>query len=245
MTPRGPILLRALRASWLDLALALGREHEADARVRLESAMRDRLPAPEARAKTIQALVRIWITPPELAAPMIRWARDQAERVGDARILHIGGLLAVYPFLADAWAAVGREVLLQGEVPVASVRKRLEASWGQREAVRVGARAAIRTLRSLGVLKGRPGERRLLLGDRLIVSADLAPWIIHSLCLARGTSELGLQEAKSTPTLFMLNMTERFSSEYPFLERLVEGGDRKVFRVRQTGQIPLLSGRKQ
>jgi hypothetical protein len=223
----------------------LGREHETDGRIRLESAMRARLPAPEARAKAVQALVRVWITPPDLAAPMIRWARDRAERVGDARILHIGSLLAVYPFLADAWAAVGRQVLLQGEVPVASVRKRLEARWGQREAVRVAGRAAIRTLRSLGVLKGRPRERRLLPGDRLVVSADLVPWIIHALCLARGTSELGLQEARSTPTLFMLNLTERPSTDYPFLERLIEGGDRKVFSIRQTGQIPLLPGRKQ
>ena len=244
MVPRGPILLRALRASWLDLGLELGRAYGAAGRPRLEAAMRDRLPAPEARAKAVQAIARVWISPPQPSTFMIMWARERAQHVGDARLLHIGGLIAVYPFLADAWAAVGREIQLQGEAHLGSVQKRLEANWGQREAVRVGARAAIRTLRSLSILKGKLGQHLLLPGNRIDVPSSLAPWMIHALCLARGLSELGLNEVRSTPALFMLNLTERFSVDYPFLERLVEGGDRKVFRIRQTGQVPLIAGPK-
>jgi hypothetical protein len=195
--------------------------------------LRDFLPAPEARIKTVSALARAWIAPPEAAAEMIRWAQDRAESVGDARVLHIGALLAVHPFLADAWAAVGRELLFRGDVHMESIRKRLLAEWGQREAIRVGARAAMRTLRSLGVLKGKTGDPRSLPGDRLVVPEILAPWIVHALCLARNASEVGLSEATSAPALFMLEMPATFSEEYPLLEKLVEGGDRKLFRVRR------------
>jgi hypothetical protein len=240
VSPRGPILDRALQASWLDLALALARDDGPKARAHLDVAMRDRIPAPEARAKTVQALGRIWINPPEPAADMIQWARDRSERVADARVLHIGALLAVYPFVADAWRAIGREVFLHGEVRMGAVRRRLLSIWGQREAVTVGARAAVRTLRSLGILGGDLGDSRSLPGERIHAPPALAPWMLHALCLAHGASELGAREATSAPEFFMLSLPGTFSKDYPFLERLVEGGDRTVFRVRSAHQVPLV-----
>jgi hypothetical protein len=145
--------------------------------------------------------------------------------------------MAVYPFVADVWRAIGREAFLHDEVHLGAIRRRLLSVWGQREIVEVAARAAVRTLRSLEVLKENVSRSRLQPGEKIQVPTTLVPWILHALCLARGVAELDVREANSAPELFMLVLPGALSREYPFLERVVEGGDRTLLRLRSPFQL--------
>src|SRR4051794_24368497 len=54
---------------------------------------------------------------------------------------------ATYPFVADVAAIAGKVLRNEGAIDSGSVRARLKASWGGRDAVAVGSRKGIQTLR--------------------------------------------------------------------------------------------------
>jgi hypothetical protein len=126
---------------------------------------------------------------------------------------------------------VGRELVLNGQVRFAAIRQHVRSKWGDRETVDVSARAAIRTLRSMGVLQGTPGSRTVGPDCRLEVPGELASWIYHALMLTRQAAEMDLQSIHSAPELFMLRLPASLARGYPLLERVNEGGGRAVLRL--------------
>lgn len=235
---RGPIMDRALEAAWLDVALQVALDVEPGAaRAALALRLRDRIELAGPLDKRLTILSRIWLRPPQHARACLSWALARAEHVGDPRLLHVGGMLATYPFFGDVCAAVGRELFLQGEASVASVRRRLKERWGDRVEIDVATRAAIRTLRNLGPVSGRKGAPRVGPGRPLVVPPALAPWLVHALLLSRGSEEIQAGELRSSPELFMVELPRAWRTRYPHLERFNEGGDRTVLRLRRPGVV--------
>ena len=228
------VLDRALEPRWLDSALdtALRDDQSEIKRELLDLNLRDVLPAAEGRKKTLKILLRVWVNPDRSVAPMIEWGRRRAHDIQDLRPLHLGAMIATYPFFGQGCAAVGRALALQGSVEVSQVRKALVAEWGDREIVRVSSRALIRTLRAFGVLGGRPGNSSSVPGETLTSPPWLHPWIAHALLLTRRSEEMDRDEVISAAELFMFELNGLASSEYPNLERFVEGGSRVVLRQR-------------
>jgi hypothetical protein len=233
---QGAILDRALDLVSLDLALEVARTSDRSARLNLEFALRDRVVALEARKKTVRVLRRIWLTPPSQARTMIAWALDRSAQVADSRLLHIGALLATYPFFGDTCAVIGREVTLHGEVRFGAVRRYLRGRWGDRQTVDVSARAGIRTLRSLGALRGRPGTSTVATNGLLEAPEDIGPWLFHAVMLTRNVAEIDVSTVSSCPELFMFRMAPSRTRGYPFLEAVNEGGGRVVLRARGTSE---------
>jgi hypothetical protein len=242
------ILDRALDLISLDLALELARKGGQSARANLEFALRDRVVGSEARKKTVRVLGRVWLNPPSEARGMIAWALDRSAHVADSRLLHIGALLATYPFFGDTSAVIGRELTLHGEVRFSAVRQYLRGRWGDRQTVDVSARACIRTLRSLGALRGRPGATTLATNGVLEAPDYLAHWLLHAVTLTRQVNEIDGSTLTTCPELFMIRVRLSRVGEYPLLELVNEGGGRVVFRARGTpgartsisGQLKLL-----
>lgn len=228
---RDAIMDRALEPAWLDVALQVALEAPPVARATLASRLRDRLDVPDRWDKRLTILSHVWLHPPADARPCVTWALEQAERVGDARILHLGAMLATYSFFGDVCAALGRELSLHAEARLTSIRRRLRARWGDRPGVDVAARAATRTLRNLGVVAGRKGARAVVPGYRLSVSPALVPWLVHALLLTRGTDEVDAGEVRRCPEFFMVKLPRTWSMKYPYIERFNEGGNRTVYRL--------------
>jgi hypothetical protein len=225
----GPILDRGLTVEVLDAALGVAQMGVPfDQALRyLEIALRAHTTEQEATTKTRKILSRIWLRPPDYARPLIEWGISHAERVGDRRVLHLGALLATYPFLGEVCAMLGRQLNLAGEVNTIAVRNHMHGTWGERSSVDVGARRCIRTLRYLGSLSGTPGASRSTAGEILRVPPDLRAWVIHALILTRQASSIDERDIDRAPELFMLQISHE-GSKYPYLERVNESSGRRV-----------------
>jgi hypothetical protein len=234
------VLDRALEPRWLDLALDIAlRDDPADSkRELLDLSLRDYLPATEGRRKTLKILMRVWVTPDRPVAQMVEWGRGRALALQDLRPLHLGAVMANYPFFGQGCAAVGRALALHQSVDVSQVRKALIAEWADREIVRVSSRALIRTLRAFGVLAGHPGNSSSMRGEKLAGPPWLHPWIAHALLLTRRLDEMDRDEVMAAAELFMFELNGLASSEYPSLERFSEGGSRIVLRQRMPANAP-------
>jgi len=231
---RGPIFDRSVQLGWLDETVRLRREAGSDARTALEMWMRDRIQSESGREKTVTLLARIWLEPPSSATEMIAWATEQLPAFADPRPLHIGAMLATYPFFGDACAATGRQLALAHVVHTTDLKGRLRKRWGDRGAIDVGAQSVVRTLRALAVLVGRPGRTDSTRGEHVPVPPSLTLWIAHALSLTRGTGEVDKVALESSPELFMLELASLQPDGYPFGDVFTEGGGRTVFRARTT-----------
>src|SRR6266511_1975866 len=128
------VLDRALEPRWLDLALdtALREDQSEIKRELLDLNLRDVLPAAEGRKKTLKILMRVWVKPDGSVEPFVDWGRRRARDLHDLRPLHLGAIIATYPFFGQGCAAVGRALALQNSVDVGQVRKALISAWGDR-----------------------------------------------------------------------------------------------------------------
>ena len=184
-----------------------------------------------ARVKTVTALVRTWADPRETAAAAIYWARQALADEEDLRAVHVGAVLAAYPFFGDVCATVGRVLALEEQVTTPDIRARMRASWGDRRSVHNAVQRAVKTLRAFELLTGDPGTSLSRRAERLVVSPRAARWIAHTLLLSRGAESIDERDLRSAPELFGLRLPERLDNGYELLQRHREGGGRFVLAV--------------
>ncbi len=231
----GMILDRALSPELLDVALRVATEHDGDpdARQLLSVALRDYVTPQEAANKTKKILTRVWVAPPVPAQPMIRWAIKNQDECPDRRALHLGALLATFPFVGSIAAAVGRQLHLERCVEPRAVRGFARATFGEREFVDAGAMKTLATMRNLGLLKGLKGAPYAV-GVQPIAPAPFASWFLHALILTRQVESVGIDELSRANELATLKL-EPEASDYPLLEMHSENG-RTVAAVRNGGK---------
>jgi hypothetical protein len=226
---RGMILDRDLAPDLFDVALrvASGPTPWVDKRKLLTVALRDHVSAQEAQGKTKKCLTRIWVNPPPPAAQMISWGRDNQQLAIDRRLLHLGALLATFPFAGGIAALIGKALALDGHAEPADIRQRARAIWGDRPAIDIGARKTYTTLLRFGILTGG-GRTSLARGEVFGADAEIAGWLIHSLLLTRGTPSVSDIDLVAAPELFWAKLG-RPDGHYPLIVRHTEGGRRMVW----------------
>jgi hypothetical protein len=221
----GMVFDRALTPELFGVALRVATESwgSNDSRRLLTVALRDYVSAQEAEGKTKKCLSRIWVSPPESAREMIRWAIDHQHLDPERTVLHLGALLATFPFAGVVTSIVGRQLHLEGAVNPRQVRSEATALLGDRSTVDVGARKVVTTLRYLGLLT-RPNGGRLLLGRQPTVHSSLAGWVTHALLLTRQVDSVGVEGLSRAFELATLKLESGRSTGYPLLELHTEGG---------------------
>ena len=232
---RGEILNRPMDRRWLDAALRAARETSDPIRRRdlLHDVLLDANLGKEALIKTVRMLRKIWWEPPTNASGMIQWAWKVDDPV-DTRVLHIGAMLAAFPFIGDVYAAVGT-ILRQSDVITNSeVVRRVVATWGDRESVRRAAVMALNTLKSLDVLSGDRNSAEKRLSEVIPVPQVLQVWITHALLLTRSVDSVDITSIRSAPELFGLHLDNQNSRRaYPMIETFSEGDGRVVLAERR------------
>lgn len=218
------VLDRALTPELLDLALRVATESggSTDARRLLTVALRDYVSAQEAEGKMKKCLTRVWVHPPEAARDMIRWAIDHQHLDPDRTVLHLGAILATFPFAGLVASIVGRQLHLEGGVNSRRVRSEARALLGDRSTVDIGARKVVTTLRYLGLLAGSNGEL-LTLSRQPTVHSPLLRWVTHALLLTRQVGAVGVDEPSRAFELATLKLESGRSGDYPLLELHSEG----------------------
>jgi hypothetical protein len=232
---RGMILDRDLTPGLLDVALRVATDPTPwpDKRKLLTVALRDLVTEQEANGKTKKCLTRVWINPPISAAEMVAWGRDNPHLASDRRLLHLGALLATFPFAGAVMALVGRGLALDGHAEPADIRRRTRAIWGDRPAIDIGARKVYTTLLRFGVLAGG-GRNPLTRGETLDAHSDMAAWLISALLLTRGVSSIGASDLEAAPELFWVKLFKP-SDHHPLVQCHTEVGRRLVWEMNGLG----------
>jgi hypothetical protein len=215
----GMIYDRALTPELLDVGLRVATKSgtSPDARRLLTVALRDHVSDQEAQGKTKKCLSRIWLQPPRAARPMIAWAVDHQQLDPTHTVIHLGALIATFPFAAAVTTIVGRHLQLDGQLDPRTVKAETRLRFGDRSTIDVGARKVLTTLRYLGLLAG-PDGGPYRQGDQPVVPAELTAWITHAVLLARQATAVGTEEAARAPELALLKVPSGWSYDYPLLE---------------------------
>jgi hypothetical protein len=216
---------RALTRELLDVGLrvATSSGDRKDARRLLTVALRDYVSGPESEGKTKKCVSRVWVAPPEPARDMIRWAIEHQAVDIEHTILHLGALLASFPFFGAVASIVGRQLHLDGHVDPRRVRAEACQRIGDRSTIDVGARKVLTTFRYLNLLDGPPTGP--LHGTTFpAVPTELSGWIAHSILLTRQVQSAGLDDIERAFELATVKFAGVDRHGYPLLTRHAESG---------------------
>ncbi len=221
----GMLFDRALTPELLDTALRIATEAggRPEARKLLTVALRDLVSGQEPEGKTKKCLSHIWVSPPEPAIAMIRWAVEHQHLDPQHTVLHLGALLATFPFAGVVCALVGRQLRLDGVVHAPTVRIQARVALGDRSTIDIGARKVVTTLRYLGLIE-QSTHGCLSAPRRAVVPPELSAWFTHALLLSRQTSVIATDELSRAPELAILQFEQGIAGDYPMLETFSEAG---------------------
>jgi hypothetical protein len=215
----GMVLDRALTIELLDTALRIATEARGEKNTRrlLTVALRDLVSEQEANGKMKKCLTRVWLNPPPAAREMIEWGIDHQHLDPSRAIIHLGAVLATFPFATAVASLVGRQLHLYGEVDPRRVRSEATAALGDRSTIDVGARKVVTTMRYLGLLSG-PNGGPFVADSMPVVPFALHGWITHALLLGRQLPAIDVDEPRRALELATVKLDEGRPNGYELLE---------------------------
>lgn len=219
--PYGMLLDRGLTLEQLDLAydVAVADPDPKTNRKKLTIALRDLVSEQEAEGKTKKCLTRVWLNPPPEAESMIQWARTQNVAREDRPILHLGALLATFPFVGAVARSLGAHLQTERSIGASDLRAEVRRTLGDRTSVDVAARKAYTTLRHLGFVD--QVDQELVSAEVPVVPPALAGWLAHAVMLTRQAESITTSSALVAPEL--MGLAPRWSQRtYPLLEEHAE-----------------------
>lgn len=239
-------LNQLIRLAWLEETVALIRE--GGDRATVAGALDDRLAGTLAvgsntrrnsRAKTIIALLKIWLDGPREAFALREagFGLLDALPARDRVVVHWGMTQAVYPFWGAVAAHVGRILRLQGSASAGQVQRRMRESHGDRRTVYVGTQRTLRSFVDWGVLTDAGVRGVYAPGLAVEVAASpLAAWLVEAL-LVSGKGAKDAAHLLRDPSLFPFHIepvTARdLAAQSPRLELVPHGFNSELIMLRK------------
>ena len=205
---------RNILLPWLDAAAAFCAETDAPAeiRARLEPVIGQDLEGVDARRKTIDILINIWLKNRDLAPDLHAEAvnRFQSTPVVDDRLwLHYGLTLLYYPFFRECVVVVGQFSRHGGTITNKMVKRRLVAERGHLGSLDRSAERVVASLRNWGILTA--SEQRYAYAPQRQTfpasSTDLEAWLLVCALRAHPAEELPFADFLHLPELFPFRFT--------------------------------------
>ena len=200
---------RNIYLPWLDAAAAFSAETDdpTEMRARLEPAVGQDVKGLEARRKTIDILINIWLkiahVAPDLRAEAVIWF--QTTPVTDDRLwLHYGLTLLYYPFFRECLAAIGQFGRYEDTITNRMVKQRMAAERGHLGSLDRSVERVVASLRNWGVLT-ESDQRFAYTPQRQALSAsstDLEAWMLACALSAHPAEELPFADLLHLPELF-------------------------------------------
>jgi hypothetical protein len=199
---------------WLDAAAAFCAETDdpAELRARLEPVVGQDVRGVEARRKTIDVLINVWLKSgeidPDLRAEAV--TRFQTTPViGDRLWLHYGLTLLVYPFFRECAAAIGQFSRYEGAITTRMIKQRLVAGRGHLGSLDRAVERVVASLRDWGTLA--KSDRRYTYAPQrqafAASSTELEAWLLACALRAHPADELPFADLLHLPELFPFRFT--------------------------------------
>jgi hypothetical protein len=205
---------RTIYLAWLDAAAAFCGETDdpAEIRARLEPVVGQDLKGVEARRKTVDILINIWLksgdVAPDLHAEAVK--RFQATLVSEDRLwLHYGLTLLYYPFFRECVIVIGQLSRHENAVTTKVIKQRLVAGRGQLGSLSRAAQRVVASLRNWGILTAS-GQRHVYMPQRQVFPAshiELQAWLLACALRAHPAEELPFADLLRLPELFSFCFT--------------------------------------
>jgi hypothetical protein len=205
---------RNIYLPWLDAAAAFCAETDdpAKIRARLEPVVGQDLEGVEARRKTIDILINIWLksgdVAPDLRADAVAWFQA-APVTGDRLWLHYGLTLLYYPFFRQCIVAIGQFSHHENTITTRMVKQRLVAERGHLGSLDRAVERVVASLRNWGILT-ESDQRYAYIPKRQAFSAssaDLEAWLLACALHAHPAEELPFADLLHLPELFPFRFT--------------------------------------
>ena len=210
---------RQLRRSWLDTTAAFVVETQDPLvlRARLEAVLQQDMAGVDARRKTIDLLLNIWLKTqedvPQLWAFAVAWNRD-TPAPDDRLWLHYGLALTYYPFFRDCVAVIGQLGRYDEPVTNRVLIRRLVADMGQLGSLERAAQRVTSSLRDWDLLvEATPhveGARFTYVPCLHALTAshiDLEIWLLACALQAHPAEALPFADLVRLPELFPFRLT--------------------------------------
>ena len=201
---------RTLHRAWLDATAALCAEIQdaAALRARLEPIVAQDLEGIDARRKTIDLLLNLWLHTrerfPELWEFAVSWNQTTLEPA-DRVWLHYGLALAQYDFFRRCGVALGQFGRYEGAFTTKQVRQRLTAELGELGSLPRAVSRVMASLRDWGMLKPAEDARHAyVLEAQAFAASDpaLDLWLLAAALRAHPAEELPFADLLRLPELF-------------------------------------------
>lgn len=205
---------RNILLPWLDAAAALVCEvHDPlEVRHRLDSALAPEIKGTDARRKTIDLLLGIWLkssaSVPDLHARALELFRANAQPA-ERLWLHYGLALLSYPFFRQCMLAIGQAARQGLPITTAQLKRRLVASYGELGALKRSVERIVSSLHSWGLLQ-RSAQRfayTIAAHSQHTEDRALERWLLACALHAHPAAELPVADLLALPELYPFCLT--------------------------------------
>lgn len=204
-------IYRRIDLEWLDAVagqVAAGKDEEAirgAAFKLLEGVVKGGNKRGTACHKTMSVLSRIWVNVSMDAQSL----RDRAAHLlpnltKEVRLgLHWALLTTAYPFFADVATNTGRLLVLQGNLTLAQLTRRMQEEWGDRSTITRATQRLVRSLVQWGILidSQQPGIY-LVPKVRITIPAGVGELMLEALLMGHEGKSLPMEQALRHPSFF-------------------------------------------
>ena len=200
---------RNLYLTWLDAVAAFCSETDdpIEIRARLEPVVGLDLKGIDARRKTVDVLMGIWVKSarvvPALRADAIKYFQS-ASVPTDRLWLHYGLTLVYYPFFRECVAITGQLGRLGGVVTTKVLKERMAASRGQLGSLKRSVERVVSTLRRWGILVDSDQRYAYIARPQALTASDrdIELWLLACALRAHPAAELPFADLVRLPELF-------------------------------------------
>ncbi len=203
---------RTLTLKWLNTAANLRSQSDdlASLRQDLEKVLLEDMKGIEARRKTIDGLVNIWLKSVDISPSLYKTALDLLPEVSEPdRIwLHYGLILVYYPFFRNCTAIIGQITRVREIFTRKMVKERLAGEMGHFGDLNRSSERLMASLVDWNILiQQNKNENRLSLPPITIEHKEVQTWLLACALFSHPANEMPYSDLLNLPELFPFRFT--------------------------------------
>jgi len=203
---------RTITLKWLNAAANLRSQTDDLGSIRqgLELVLSDNMKGVEARRKTIDELVNIWLKSGNVSPSLYKAALDLLPEISEPQRvwLHYGLILVYFPFFRQCTAIIGQIARVRETFTRQMVKERLAGEIGHFGDLNRSAERLMASLVDWNILiQQNKNENRLVVPSLTIEQTGVQSWLLACALSAHPADELPFADLLNLPELFPFRFT--------------------------------------